>query len=121
MSKHWTREEESPLIECMPSYREKIRDKDIQQARRVTKQFSKHVRESNKILCSRSENAIYERLPYLDNLLAGVFEREDYAKKDRQHYGRLLKEDKIPNICNTRHPYNGAMKKYMKDPEKRNQ
>ncbi|WP_226675741.1 hypothetical protein [Rossellomorea aquimaris] len=120
MSKHWTMEEESPLIECMPSYRKKIRDKDLQQARKITKHFSKHVRESDKILSSRSENAIYERLPYLDNLLAGVFKREAYANKDRHRYGTSLREDRKPNRCNARHPYNGAMKEYMRDLGKRN-
>jgi hypothetical protein len=114
MPKHWTIKEEEALIECMSPYRGLIRNESTQQARKITKQFAVDLRESNKNISSRSVNAIYERLPYLDNLLAGVFERGDYAIKDRHRYGTSPKEKRVPNICNARHPYNGAMKEYKK-------
>lgn len=45
-----------------------------------------------------------ERLPYLDNLLDGVFEKKSYALKDEQLYGTQIRQvnSKLPNLCNMR-------------------
>jgi hypothetical protein len=58
------------------------------------------------------ENKERERLPYLDNLLAGVFKRRDHARKDQHLFEKVLRDgnDIKPYLCNTRHSYNGAIR-----------
>lgn len=115
MPRHWTSDEEFFLIDALPDYRKSIQSKSIQEQRQITKSLAEELYQGYAILALRSENAIFERLPYLDNLLAGVFEKEHYAVKDRELYGTQPREDssREPNTVNKRHSYNGAMKDYL--------
>jgi hypothetical protein len=119
MAKHWSKEEQNPLLESIISYRELIKDvhdTDIKEAKRLTLDLAKQIHTKNSIVQNRTDNAIYERLPYLDNLLGGVFEKEHYAKKDQHLFATKPRANnqKEPNLCNTRHKYNGAMPAYLK-------
>lgn len=78
----------------------------------MTAEEARKLRERCPVLEHRTVNAISERLPYMDNLLAGVFEKQHYAKKDQVYYGTVPRHDhsKKPNMCNTRHAYNGAIR-----------
>jgi hypothetical protein len=115
MANHWRQEEQIHLLNSISSYRRKIYQKDIQEAKRLTLELAYYIHEHYPSIQNRTVNAIFERLPYLDNLLAGVFEKHHYANKDHHLYSTLLREDKSkePNLCNTRHHYHGAMKEYL--------
>lgn len=115
MAKQWSKEEEAPLLEQIASYRLEIHQKDIKVAKKITIRFAENIHQQNPFLRHRKINAINERLPYLENLLAGVFQKHHYAIKDQHMYATLPREDKskIPNLCNTRHKYNGAMVDYL--------
>jgi ABC-type branched-subunit amino acid transport system ATPase component len=104
------------LLESIISYREKIQGKELKEAKRITFELAEQLHKNHAIVQSRTENAIFERLPYLDNLLAGVFEKNHYAKKDQILYATQPREknDRGPNLCNTRHKYNGAMTEYRR-------
>ena len=110
MAKAWSRAEEQHLLDVIPAYRKAIQNKETKDARIITKQVAEKLHKQHPILQGRTVTAIYERLPYLDNLLAGVFERTNYAIKDRQLYGTLPKEKREPNMCNSRHAYAGAVR-----------
>ncbi len=49
--------------------------KEIKEATQLTFELANHIHQQHTILQNRTANAIYERLPYLDNLLAGVFKK----------------------------------------------
>ena len=110
MAKAWSRAEEQHLLDVIPEYRKSILNKETKDARTITKKVAERLHKQHPILQGRTVTAIYERLPYLDNLLAGVFERTHYAIKDRQLYGTLPKENRDPNMCNSRHAYAGAVR-----------
>lgn len=115
MTKHWSEEEQIHLLNSITSYRRKIYEKDITEAKRQTLELANYLHQHYPSVQGRTVNAISERLPYLDNLLAGVFEEYNYANKDRDLYSTLPRENnsKKPNLCNTRHHYNGAVKEYL--------
>lgn len=115
MSKHWSKEEQTPLLSVIPSYRLKIQQLEIKQAKHITLQMAHFIHREYPIVQERTVNAIYERLPYLENLLAGVFKDYHYAEKDRHLYSTLPREhnSQEPLLCNTRHKYNGAMTEYL--------
>jgi hypothetical protein len=117
MARHWVENEEIHLLNSIPSYRQKIEQKSLTEAKRITFELAKEIHQQFPILQGRTENAIYERLPYLENLLAGVFEAHHYAVKDRVLYSKLPRgsKNKEPNLCNTTHKYNGAMTEYLKN------
>lgn len=112
---HWSEKEQSHLLKAIPSYREKIKNKDLKEAKRLTLEIAEEIHQNVADIQNRTVNAIYERLPYLENLLAGVFDAQHYAIKDRSHYSSKPRENgsKEPNLCNTRHKYNGAMTEYL--------
>ncbi|MBT2689244.1 hypothetical protein J7I93_13715 [Bacillus sp. ISL-47] len=116
MPKRWTEKEERYLQKVIPDYRKSILKKNLKEAKSTTLKLAKEIHQDNPVIQNRTVNAIYERLPYLENLLAGVFEKRHYASKDQRLYNTLPRESKCitPNLCNTRHPYNGAMKEYLK-------
>lgn len=116
MSIHWSKEEDSILINTIHLYRTRIIKKDLKEAKQLTKEFALEIYQQNPSLQIRTINAISERLPYLDNLLAGVFEESHYAIKDRYLYSTSPREDnnRIPNLCNARHQYNGALEEFSK-------
>ncbi|QNF29645.1 hypothetical protein [Metabacillus elymi] len=116
MNKHWSNEEQIHLINAIPSYRQKFQYVDQKEAKRITLEISQFLYQHNPKLQTRIVNAIFERLPYLDNLLAGVFEKHNYAKKNRHLFSSLPRENKSKeqNLCNTRHQYNGAVKEHLK-------
>jgi hypothetical protein len=120
MAKHWSKEEQIHLLNLIPSYRQKTHQKDLKEAKRLTLEMAYYIHQHYPSLQNRTVNAIFERLPYLDNLLAGVFEEHHYAKKDRYLYSTLPRanNNKEPNLCNTRHPYNGALKEYLQNKNK---
>lgn len=119
---HWSEKEQSHLLKTIPSYRLKIKNKDLKEAKQVTLELAEEIHQQVPDVQSRTVNAIYERIPYLENLLAGVFEANHYAIKDRNHYSSFPREDesKEPNLCNTRHKYNGAMTEWRKKLERSN-
>ena len=91
--------------------------KTNQSTRKVTLELANHLHQTYPELGKRTVSAIKERLPYIENLLAGVFERNDYAKKDQYLYATLPRESDVikPNPCHTRHKYNGALAVYRKN------
>ncbi|MFB3164544.1 hypothetical protein ABLO26_24595 [Neobacillus sp. 179-J 1A1 HS] len=116
---YWSEKEQSHLLEAIPSYREKIKNKDITVAKRITLELAEEIHQSVPDVQGRTVNAINERLPYLENLLAGIFEAHHYAAKDRELYSTFRRENGSvdPNLCNTRHKYNGAMTEWRKKNE----
>lgn len=112
----WSKQEEVHLLNAIPSYRQRIKNTGLKEARQLTLELAEEIHKDYPEVKGRTVNAIYERLPYLDNLLAGVFKAYHYAKKDQYLYRTLLRIDggREPNLCNMRHPYNGAMKEFRK-------
>ena len=115
MSKRWAEQEQKHLLNVIPLYREKIKQKDLKEAKKITLEIADNISQTYQDVQGRTVNSIYERLPYLENLLAGVFKEEAYALKDQHLYSTLCREDgKLePNLCNTRHKYNGYMTEYL--------
>ncbi|MBB6451602.1 hypothetical protein HNQ94_000023 [Salirhabdus euzebyi] len=111
MAKPW-KDDQEYLINSIVEYRNLINGKDVKEAKRMTKNFAEKLHKNNPELKHRTIQSIVERLPYLDNLLAGVFKKENYAKKDQNLYSKVPREnnDLTPNYCNTRHSYNGAIR-----------
>ncbi|WP_428908166.1 hypothetical protein [Niallia sp. Krafla_26] len=113
MASYWTKQEQSYLVKAIPLYRQKLmHSKSIET---VTKEVAEYIHQSIPDLKNKSITSIQKCLPYLDNLLAGVFEKYDYAKKDQYLYSSLPRDHgvKKPNLCKTRHKYNGALYKYL--------
>lgn len=114
MANYWTKQEESHLVKTIPLYRQKLmHTKSIDTA---TLEVAEYIHRTIPELKHRSIESIGKRLPYLENLLAGVFEKKDYAKKDQYLYSSLPRDndEKKPNPCRTRHKYNGALSEYLK-------
>lgn len=111
MSKLW-KEEQDYLIKVIDDYRNLIKDKDIIVAKRLTREFADALHKNTPALFNRSIEAITQRMPYLDNLLAKVFEKDNYALKDQHYYGTKPRQSRSvePNLCNTRHAYKGAIR-----------
>ncbi|WP_209121158.1 hypothetical protein [Alkalihalobacillus sp. BA299] len=111
MAKHWTDDQEI-FLKNLDRYRNVLKGKDEKEAKRLTIELAKEIYSQNVELRHRTVQSIVERLPYLDNLLAGVFDKVNYAKKDQSMYAKIPREnnDTIPNLCNTRHSYNGAIR-----------
>lgn len=112
MSKPWT-EDQKFLLNSMNDYRKKIENKEDKEVRKLTKDFAETLYNNTPELHHRSINSINERLPYLDNLLAGVLEEKNYQIKDQHLFGvrPRNKGDEELNLSNTRHSYNGALRK----------
>lgn len=110
MAQLW-KEEQKYLIDVIPKYREAIRKMEIKEARKYTKKLAVDLHQSIPELQHRTVTSIEQRLPYLDNLLAGVWGKHNYAGKDQDLFLTLPREnnDQTPNHCNTRHSYNGAI------------
>jgi hypothetical protein len=111
MANHWNKDEVF-ILKSISDYRKIINNKEIKEARKITFEFARALLQNTPELQHRSQQAIFERLAYLDNLLAGVFEKHHYAKKDQALYLKEPRENgsKEPNFCNTRHSYNGAVR-----------
>ncbi|OIJ09148.1 hypothetical protein BKP35_17260 [Anaerobacillus arseniciselenatis] len=111
MSKHW-KDDQIHLLKAIPAYRMMIAGKPEKEAQQITKEFAETLRTNNVELHHRSVQSINERLPYLENLLAGVFEPQNYAQKDQHlYYSKPRVDDgREPILCNTRHSYNGAIR-----------
>ncbi|WP_308636160.1 hypothetical protein [Paenibacillus silvisoli] len=112
MAERWTESDEIYLRKLIPAYRKAIEGKDVQTTKKITLEMSEVLHRTTPGLHHRSIESINQRLPYLDNLMAGVFERSNYALKDQRLYAALPREDesKSPNLANTRHSYNGALR-----------
>lgn len=112
MSKPW-KEDQQFLLNSMNDYRTRIENKEEGEVRSLTKSFAETLHKNTVELHHRSINSIVERLPYLDNLLAGALEKVDYYIKDHHLYGSHPRNngDKKLNRSNTRHSYNGALRK----------
>ena len=117
MSNQWSEIEQVPLIAHIVSYRQSITNKETKEAKEITLKEAIMIQETYSVVQQRTHIAIFERMCYLDNLLAGVFENMHYAKKDQYLYGVLPREnqDVTPNFINTRHSYNGAREQYWKN------
>ncbi len=114
MAGYWTKQEESHLVKMIPLYRQKLMlTKSIDG---VTLEVAEYIHRTIPDLKHRSIQSIQKRLPYFENLVAGVFEKSDYAKKDQYLYSALPRDnDELkPNPCKTRHKYNGALSNYLK-------
>ncbi len=112
MPKYWDETEQIYLINAIDNYRSIIDGKVLKEAKRLTRDFALNLQRTTPELSHRSQNSINERLPYLDNLLAGALEEKNYATKDRPLYGSRLRvnSDKGFNQCNTRHHFNGHIR-----------
>ena len=88
-----------------------INGKDDKEAKKVTKDFAETMHHRTPELQHRTVTAVTQRLPYLDNLLAGAWEIHNYAQKDQALYHTKPRPSmsRKPNLCNTRHSYNGAL------------
>ncbi len=117
MALAWKQEEQVYILHSISLYRKEIDDKTNKDAIQITKKLAEEIHQKNPALEHRTINSIAERLPYLENLLAGVFEKEHYAKKDQHLYYTKPRENisRVPNLCNTRHAYHGAMTDYLKE------
>ena len=116
MASYWTKQEQDYLVKAIPLYRQKL--KQTTAPEKVTLELAKHLHQTYPELGRRTVSAIKERLPCISKiLLAGVFERNDYAKKDQCLYATLPRESDVikPNPCHTRHKYNGALAAYRKN------
>lgn len=111
MPKAW-KEDQIYLIKAIPAYRTVIGGKDDKTAKKMTIEFAETLHHRTPELQHRSVAAITQRLPYLDNLLAGVWEVHNYAEKDWNLYFTKPRTSlsREPNLCNTRHSYNGALR-----------
>ncbi len=114
MVSYWTKLEDFGLMKAIPLYRQKLMHTNSIDT--VTFEVAKYIHQTIPDLKHRSIDSIQIRLPYFENLLAGVFEKRDYAKKDQYLYSTLPRDNdkKTPNPCSTRHKYNGALSKYLK-------
>jgi hypothetical protein len=105
---HWSPEEEKLLK--IDDYRRLICGKKLDDQILLTEYYANIIYESSTLLqLNRGHNGVILRLPYLDNLYAGVLEKEAYAIKDQYKYESSPREDgsKEFNSCNRSHPYNG--------------
>jgi len=111
MSIQW-KQDQKYLLNSIEEYRNKVAGKDLKEAKRITVEFSETLHKQTPELHHRTVNSITERLPYLDNLLAGAHTIESYAKKDQSLYATEPRKDnnKKANDCNGRHSYNGAVR-----------
>jgi hypothetical protein len=114
MASYWTKQEQELLVKAIPLYRQQL--KQSKAPEKVTLELAKHLHLTYPELFKRTVTAIRDRLPYIENLVAGVFDRNDYAKKDQYLYASLPRESDVlkPNPCHTRHKYNGALAVYRK-------
>jgi hypothetical protein len=98
MSKPWL-EDQQYLIKAIGDYRKVVHYEELKADRNATKAFAEGLYHSTSELQHRSLQAIIERLPYLDNLLDGIFEKHSYALKDQQLYGTKVREvnSTVPN------------------------
>jgi hypothetical protein len=114
MAMIWTSKEESHLLNVIPEYRQKIARKNVKQARSITLELAEEIHKIPEVN-HRTVEAINQRIPYLENLLAGAFQKHHYAIKDQYLYFTSPRDNnsKKPNLCNTRHPYNGALREYL--------
>jgi hypothetical protein len=114
MAMIWSSKEESHLLNVIPDYRQNLEGKSLRQARSLTLSLAEEIHQVPEVN-HRSVEAINQRIPYLENLLAGAFEKHHYAKKDQHLYFTSPRDNnsKKPNLCNTRHPYNGALREYL--------
>ena len=110
MSKPW-KEDQQVLLNSMNDYRTRMENKEDKEVRRLTKAFAETLYKNTPELHHRSINSIVERLPYLDNLLAGVMEKSNYHIKDQHLYGVHPRNNgnKELDFSNTRHSYNGGI------------
>ncbi|MBM7660396.1 hypothetical protein JOC85_001163 [Bacillus mesophilus] len=111
MALPWTTDQQY-LLNVINLYREQMNGKDLKTQKRITKELAEQLHTSNQGLQHRTIQSINERLPYLENLLAGVFEIHNYAAKDQHLYSVKPRTigDKTPNLCNTRHSFNGDLR-----------
>ncbi|WP_394532803.1 hypothetical protein C1N83_27960 (plasmid) [Priestia aryabhattai] len=87
-NKPWSDEQNSIFEDIMDQYRSSIVNKDAQQIKRITNDYSFEMKKKyENLLINRSERSIYEHLAYFDDLLAGVGHPDDYAKKDYKYFG----------------------------------
>ena len=111
MAHRW-KEDQYYLLDALDTYRIVIQGKELKDIRRLTLEFATNLHINTKELHHRSIQSINERLPYLDNLLAGALEIDNYAAKDQHLYRTRSRPDGCTevNLCNTRHSYNGAIR-----------
>ncbi|WP_338469607.1 hypothetical protein R4Z10_12350 [Niallia sp. XMNu-256] len=114
MASYWTKYEDTHLMKAIPLYRQRLMHANSTD--KVTLEVAIYIQKTIPELQDRTIDSIEKRLPYFENLLAGVFEKSDYAKKDQYLYSFLPRdnEGRIPNPCFTRHKYNGALSQYLK-------
>lgn len=84
------KEDQQFLLNNLNAYCKKIENKKVKKARKIV-----------------------ERLPYLENLLAGVSEIQNYNLKYQPFFGSSIRKskDKKLKLSNTCHFYSGALRK----------
>ncbi|MDI4643661.1 MULTISPECIES: hypothetical protein [Cohnella] len=112
MSRHWI-EDQKYLLAAIDKYRSQIEGENLIEQKKMTLRFAQNLHNETPELNHRTVHSINERLPYLDNLLAGVFEVHNYAAKDQHLYltRPRMNGNRDFNACNTRHSYNGAVQR----------
>jgi hypothetical protein len=91
---HWTLEKNKYFVDVIHDYRNNIANKSKKETDKVTWDLAMKLRNNFTLLKEHSEQAVYEHLSYMDDLLAGI-PNISYAKKDDVYYG------KIPRTFNT--------------------
>lgn len=88
------KEDQQFLLNNLNAYRKKIENKKVKKARKITKTEMVY-NNTPPELHHRSINSIVERLPYLENLLAGVSEIQNYNLKYQPFLGQVLERVRI--------------------------
>lgn len=106
-NKRWTDEENQVFLDVLPQYRRTLVGEDDEGATLVTTDFAKKLYSHHSILREyRTENAVFEHLPYMDDLLAGVGDPFWYAMKDARYFGKSPRDGGNTEMNKTkRRPY----------------
>jgi hypothetical protein len=70
VSKRWNEQEDRIILELLDDYRESIRDKSDKEIKEITWATAERVYNTYECLQECTVQAIYERISYIDDLLA---------------------------------------------------
>lgn len=105
VSRQWTIPENELFVDIMTKYRKDIRGKEDEEVKEITQKYAEVLYKENRILESRTIQAILEHLAYFDDLLAGIGTADNYAQKDtfigenkingKNYFGKLPRDFNI--------------------------
>lgn len=96
----WSKKEEAKIIGIMDDYRNDIKGKAPNIIESITRDYANKLAQDPAFKAnSRSEDAIYSHIPYMDNCLAGV--EGTYRGTTKDWFGTWSRNDnsKLPNPC----------------------